>query len=208
MTALVGSLARTTRADFAHLVLDSQSGDFVGGGKHSDVTYTPANTAGGLFHTEIDRFVGGQPAYLFFDFSFPPSVNPDEFTTLAFATDQLGIPIAPGTYGVPGNTAQRAPFATAGHPGLDVTFEHRGSNTLTGNFTINSLSFFVDNTNTTQIGSLDVNFEQHSEGATPALFGHFVFQSSAIPEPASLFLLGTGGLGCLGAFRRRGTLAA
>jgi hypothetical protein len=197
LAVLLGGAGQAQADIIAHLVLDSQPGDFVGGGKHSDVTYTPANTAGGLFHSEIDRFVSGQPAYLFFDFAFSVNPGPDEFTTLAFATDQLGIPFAVGTY----PNAQRAPFATAGHPGLDVTFEHRGSNTLTGNFTVNSVSFFTDSSNTVQIGSLDVNFEQHSEGATPALFGHFTYgpqATAAVPEPSTLALLSLGGIGLAG----------
>jgi hypothetical protein len=55
------------RADVAHLVLDSQAGDFVGGGKHSDVTYTPANT-NNFFFDQILGFVGGKPNFLRFTF--------------------------------------------------------------------------------------------------------------------------------------------
>jgi hypothetical protein len=84
----------------------------------------------------------------------------------------------------------RASFATAGHPGLDVTFQNRGNNTLTGSFTVNSVSFFLNASDVEQIGSLDVNFEQHSEGATPALFGRLVYSSASVPEPATLALLG------------------
>jgi hypothetical protein len=189
----------------AHLVLDSQPGDFVGGGKHSDVTYTPANTAGagGIFSAQIltGLDVAGQPAFLRFAFSFPITVSPDEFSQLDFATNQLNIPIAPGTY----LNAERASFASPGHPGLDVSFEHRGSNTLTGNFTINSLSFFTDSTNTLQISTLDVNFEQHSEGLPPALFGHFTYNAgiASIPEPSSWVLSGIAGVLSVGYWRRR-----
>jgi hypothetical protein len=113
------------------------------------------------------------------------------------------VPFLPGTYGSPGNTAQRASFASAGHAGLDVSFQNRGSNTLTGNFTVNSVSYFLDASNVRQIGNLDVNFEQHSEGATPALFGHFIFQSSAVPEPSSVVLTGCAACGWLVSGRRR-----
>jgi hypothetical protein len=89
-----------------------------------------------------------------------------------------------------------------------VTFQNRGSNTLTGNFTVNSVSFFTDASNVVQIGSLDVNFEQHSEGATPALFGHFTYAAeaaAAAPEPSSLALLAAGAISAAGfrGWRRR-----
>jgi hypothetical protein len=191
LTFLTIGVAATARADFAHLVLDSQAGDFVGGGKHSDVTYTPDNTVNNFFQANINSFASGQPSYVSFLFLLKDPAtglpaNPDEFTILDFSTAQLGIPLAPGTY----TNAQRAAFADPGHPGLDVSFEHRGSNTLTGQFTINSISFYLDGS-TLKIGGIDVNFEQHSEGATPALFGHFVFVG-AVPEPTSLALLGLG----------------
>src|SRR5262249_8150104 len=89
-----GATPLTRAGAIAHLVLDSQTGDFVGGGKHSDVTYTPANTAGGgIFSAQIltGLDVAGQPAFLRFAFLFPFPVNPDEFTTLDFATNQLNI---------------------------------------------------------------------------------------------------------------------
>jgi len=183
---------------FAHLVLDSEVDDYVGGGKHSDVTYTPANTAGFFFASILTgQNVLGQPAFL--RFSFLLSGSPDEFATLDFATNRLDVPFATGTY----TNAERASFASAGHAGLDVSFEHRGSNTLTGSFTVNSVDFFTDVAGV-QIGNLDVNFEQHSEGSTPALFGHFTYSSgvSPVPEPGTYAML-LSGLGLLGFAARR-----
>src|SRR5262249_29474029 len=156
---LLGLLAPAARADFARLTLQSQPGDFIGQGGTFDLTYPAAEIS-----AQIRRTVaGGQPGELLFGVGHVHP-SPNTFSTLFFGTDQLGIPFQAGTYGLPGNSAQRADFAQPGHAGLDVSFQNRGSNTLTGNFTVNSVSFFRDVNDVLQIGSLDVNFEQHSEG--------------------------------------------
>ena len=187
-TAPIGAAAQLS----AHLTLQSQPGDFIGQGQTVDLQYT---TPGAMTVTaQIRRtLAGGEPGELLFVVDQNGPTN--TFGLLFFGTDQLGIPIQPGTYGVPGNTAQRADFAQPGHPGLDVSFQNRGSNTLTGNFTVNDVSFYLDAGNVKRIGSFDANFEQHSEGATPALFGRFTFNdsrrpSAAVPEPGSFALLG------------------
>jgi hypothetical protein len=196
--------APPARADFAHLTLQSQPGDFVGQGGSFDVTYTPDNTLPGFFQAQVGAFlVGGQPAFLHFIFVL--NANPDEQATLDFGTNQLGIPIQPGTY----NNAERASFASPGHAGLDVSFEHRGNNTLTGSFTINSLTLVPDATalNGFRITEFSASFEQHGEGGIPALFGTFEFSTgptpTAVPGPASLALLAPGALGLLGYASRR-----
>jgi hypothetical protein len=169
------------------LTLQSQPGDFIGQGGTYDIVY-PSNE----ISAQIRRSLPAGPAELLFDLGHVSPTN--TFALLFFGTDQLGIPIQPGIYGIPGNTAQRADFAQPGHPGLDVGFQNRGSNTLTGNFTITDVSFFHDASNQLQIGSFMASFEQHSEGATPALFGTFTFRSSAVPEPPVLMLAAIGGI--------------
>ena len=174
----------------AELSLQSQAGDFVGQGQTVDITYPDNLILAQIVHTGA----GGVPDYIRFILGVTTPTN--TFSTLEFSTEQLGTPLSDGTY----TDAQRAAFATAGHPGLDVTFQNRGSNTVTGQFTISDVSFYDNNT---KIASFSVSFEQHSEGATPALFGTLTFSDSAaaVPEPASAFI-GAGGLLLLLACRR------
>jgi hypothetical protein len=111
-----------------------------------------------------------------------PTAAFNTFTSLDFGTNQLGIPLQPGFYA----NAEREAFASPGHPGLDVTFQNRGSNVLTGNFTVTNSTFGPNNL----IETFAVTFEQHSEGATPALFGTFTYDANAtIPEPSTLALI-------------------
>jgi hypothetical protein len=63
--------------------------------------------------------------------------------------------------------AERAPFVTGKAPGLDIDGSGRGCNTLTGQFDVTSARW----TSSGEIVTIDVAFEQHCEGGTPALRG-------------------------------------
>lgn len=180
LLALVGpSLAQST----ARLQLQSQPGDYIGQGGTFDITYiAPVDT----ISAQIRRRVAGEPALLLFVLDSEAPGN--QFAHVSFGTDALGIPIQPGTY----TDAQRADFAGAGHPGLDVSFQNRGANTLTGAFDIEYVTF---NPSLTTIQTFKATFEQHAEGAAPALFGTFTY-NAVIPEPASLSVLALCGLAC------------
>jgi hypothetical protein len=189
---------------FAHLTLDSDPGSFIGGGQNWDITYTPENT-NGFFNAGIltSLNVNGQPAFLRFSF-LQLNMNPDNFATLDFATNQLGVPIAVGTY----DDAQRASFAMQNHPGLDVTLQHHGANTLTGSFTVTDVSFYKDASGTLQIGHFAATFEEFADNNTSHFTGTFEYNDAnapqAAPEPSSVALLGLGTLGLLGyGWRRR-----
>src|SRR5581483_1524619 len=56
-------------------------------------------------------------------------------------------------------------------PGLDISGDGRGSNTVTGNFTVLGAVYDA----TPKPISFAANFEQHSEGATPALRGTILY---------------------------------
>lgn len=81
----------------------------------------------------------------------------DDFT-LTFAAAP-GDTLVTGTY----TDAQRTPFRTAGHPGIDIYGSGRGCNTDTGTFTV--LDVAAD------LSRLWLTYEQHCEGGVPALFG-------------------------------------
>jgi hypothetical protein len=82
---------------------------------------------------------------------------------LDFSSAQLGTNLTPGVY----DMAEREPFASPGHPGMEVTGDGRGCNTITGRFQIEDL---VSDTSG-NVTSATVTFEQHCEGGTAALNG-------------------------------------
>jgi hypothetical protein len=179
-------LSPSARADLlAHLTLQSQPGDFIGQGGTFDITYPSTEISAQIRAT----VAGGLPGEILFNLGHV-SPAPNTFALLFFGTNQLGIEIQPGIY----TNAERADFASPGHPGLDVSFQNRGSNTLTGQFTVTDATFYQSNQ---AIASFSASFEQHSEGATPALFGTFTFTDTAAsntPEPATSVLFCAGGL--------------
>jgi len=171
----------------AHLSLDSEPGDFIGQGLDSDITYTPTNSD--FFSSEVRGTVGpdDEPAELLFILGTVTEGPDNTFALLFFGTDALGIPIQPGFY----PDAERADFASPGHPGLDVSFQNRGCNMLIGSFTIHEVLFSdrAQAATGSPIESFSASFEQHCEGADPALFGTFVYQAFDVPEPPAWTLL-------------------
>jgi hypothetical protein len=80
-----------------------------------------------------------------------------------FSSKQLGQPLELRAY--PG--AQRLPFAMLGHPGLEVTGDGRGCNTITGSFIVYELQ--TDSSGT--LHAFTASFIQYCEGGTAALRG-------------------------------------
>jgi hypothetical protein len=83
-----------------------------------------------------------------------------------FETTQIPAPITTQVY----EGAERWPFESPGHPGLDVSGDGRGCNTVTGRFQVEDL---VESNGS--LTSFTATFEHHCEGGTPALRGcvHF-----------------------------------
>jgi len=74
--------------------------------------------------------------------------------------------------------AQSAFFAPTS-PGMDVEGDHRGCVSITGRFLVSEISIASDGTPL----KLAIDFEQHCEGAVPALFGSVRFNSDVPVAP-------------------------
>jgi hypothetical protein len=133
-----------TQIDFV-----SDPGDYIGSGQ--TFSLTPAN--GAIVATRSGsgieiRFMG------------TPPVSPTSYWYLDL------VPIA-GTLLLPGNypSAQRWPFQSPKRPGLDISGDGRGCNTLSGKFTVYEATFDSGGNAT----AFAADAEQHCEGAVPAL---------------------------------------
>jgi hypothetical protein len=82
--------------------------------------------------------------------------------SLNFSTRQLNQPMAAQVY----LNAERAPFASPGHPGIDIYGSGRGCNTITGKFQVEQLQVSGG-----ALTSFTATFEQHCEGGASALRG-------------------------------------
>ena len=109
------------------VVMLSDSGDYIGGGVPR--LYHPGNA-------QIS--VSGSTAYL--DVSVSGG-NLGDYFDLEFAAPPGRI-LTPGTY----VGAQRAPFREAGRPGIDVSGDGRGCNTIEGLFEVKAFDVAADGT--------------------------------------------------------------
>ncbi len=91
-----------------------------------------------------------------------------------------GKALAPGTY----TGATRHPFNGPNEPGLDLSGNGRGCNTLTGEFTISAVEFGPQG----YVKTLDATFEQHCEGGTAAARGEVHITNPAPPAELGLGL--------------------
>ncbi|HTX31471.1 MAG TPA: hypothetical protein VMD09_08795 [Solirubrobacteraceae bacterium] len=128
----------------------SDTGDYIGQGEQQ--VFTPANSTIGVAGDSSDFTVsvGGY--------------------TMEFAAPQ-GQTLQTGVY----DGAARASFRTGPEPGIDISGDGRGCDTDQGRFEIKDIAF-----NTSGVPDrLWLVYEQHCEGAVPALFGEV-----RINEPA------------------------
>jgi len=151
------ALGSNARAQVTSLTLNSDPGDFIGGGQFTFLTSSDGTfSAQQNFDQGVSISFFGQPGvFWFLDFAAPNS--------------QL---LSIGTYA----GATRFPFQASTEPGLSVAGDGNGCNTLTGSFQILEVSYGPSNT----INSFDALFEQHCEGAPPALHGEIRFNAHPV----------------------------
>jgi hypothetical protein len=177
------SVSEAGYSAIATLHLNGQVGNPILSGLTVDVTYT--SFVYGYNTSQAGNYINGSPSYLTFALLSPPANN---FALLTFGSNELNEPLTVGTY----SNAERASFASPGFAGLDVSYGSSGSNTLTGSFTISTLSYFNDpgNNNALEVASFAASFTQYTDGNPAALTGTLVYQNLAsVPEPSSLGLL-------------------
>jgi hypothetical protein len=96
-------------------------------------------------------------------FSIEPSGQQfGSWWNVELSTQRLSLPLAVGTY----QGAERAPFASFMKPGLNVSGDGRGCNTLSGKFSIHEISWDGD-----ILMHVLASFEQHCEEGPSALRG-------------------------------------
>jgi hypothetical protein len=124
----------------------SDTGDYIGAGKHEVWTLTESNISILGDASYIQAYVSGQGDdwHLWFRAPSNGSLHVGTFTG-----------------------AERAAFVTGKAPGLDVFGSGRGCNTVSGLFQIMKLTWTSSGT----VAEMDVRFEMHCEGGTAALRG-------------------------------------
>ncbi len=144
------------------LTMNSQPGDYIGQGKTYGYT-----SASGKF-TVSRNYDNGV------SFSYTSALNPGTdwwYVDFAAPNNQT---LVPGVY----NNAARFPFQSANQPGLDVSGQGRGSNTLTGSFNVLQAVYAADGS----VVSFDATFVQYSDNSTGALTGEIKYNAGATPS--------------------------
>ena len=162
---LLPSSASAQPAESASLTMVSDPGDYIGQG----LTWSYATEAGDQFTTSTNgnhvsvAVTGYNGDWWYLDFDAPIDHTLTAGTTYAGAT--------------------RYPF-NGGGPGLSVDGEGRGCNELTGTFTVTEAVF--GGPDSSYLERFAATFEQHCEGAEPALRGEVRIVNSPAPQPLEL----------------------
>ncbi len=145
----------TTFAGQSSLTMTSQPGDFIGQGQTYNFNATNSTI------TAKSLWIGGIPSTVEVNVSAS-----GQSWTLDFAAPSPDSLVA-GIY----TGATRYPYQAAGVPGLDVSGDGRGANTLTGQFTVTQAVFDASG----NIVSFAASFVQYSDGSSASLSGQVNF---------------------------------
>lgn len=145
--AATASLAPAASSPHTVVTMFSDPGDFIGGGTPQEFDKTNASFSGTVSTAGINLSVTGGTSGLSWSFVIDPPPN-----------TKFHVGYYP--------KVQRAPFRTAGFAGLDITGDGRGCNTDSGAIDVRDMAV-----SGSAITRLDLLYEQHCEGGTPALFG-------------------------------------
>jgi len=171
MAMLVAScLAFVSPAEAApsfRLVTDASAGNYVSEGQPQLYTTPAAN----VFPTVWDRASPVGPDF----FRLYADYGSGRFFGFDVGTDGLTRNLSAGEY----VNAERASFASAGHPGLDLFMDGRGCNEVSGSFVIHSIAISANQ----EVGAIDVSFTHLCEGQLPSLVGRFTYNASGMPIP-------------------------
>ncbi|HET7489363.1 MAG TPA: Ig-like domain repeat protein [Acidimicrobiales bacterium] len=135
--------------------LDSEPGDWVGAGQQ--LVFTPSNAtisgSGSPGYVRMAAITPGYGHWFYADIAAP-----------------VGETLHVGTY----TGATRAAFRQPGEPGIDISGDGRGCNNITGQFTVEEISFGPDGS----LATFAASYEQRCEGWMPPMFGELRFRST------------------------------
>jgi hypothetical protein len=142
-------------------------------------------------YSDPGDWVGGGQARLFHNGNASISVSGNAYyLTVGFSGGTLGDSFSADFAAAPGRklhrgfyaNAQRAPFRETGHPGIDISGDGRGCNTIDGSFDVKDIATGPAG----GIKHLWITFEQHCEGGIAALFGEIRIGVDDRSSPATL----------------------
>jgi hypothetical protein len=171
------------------LTMTSDPGDYIGqGGSYS------FSTPGNLF------FARSSEAGSRITVTVVPDLADTASWSLSFAAP-AGQQLVPGTY----TGAQLVVSRNPGAPGLDVNGDYRRCNRVNGSFTVLDAVYEPSG----YVDSFHAVFEQHCEGAAPALHGEVQVTNPPPPPPisASLTIDATAQITARGAVALHGTIS-
>lgn len=152
-------------AQVTSLIMNSDPGDYIGGGQ----TYNWPDTGGNIGASL--NFQNGVTIYASYQ---------GQWFNLYFSSPDRAL-LTPGTY----SNATRWPFNPVGTAGIDISGNGGGCNQSSGSFTVLQATYDAYNNPT----SFWATFEQHCENAVPALRGEIRYNANValyLTAPATL----------------------